>query len=67
MKERVYDRKKAVEYTKKWAFSRNPKYYNLDQIGGDCTSFISQCVFAGSQIMNYTKKTRCIKTCFFYV
>lgn len=50
-----YDRKKAVEYAKKWAFSRNPKYYNFDSVGGDCTNYISQCIYAGSGIMNYNK------------
>jgi len=44
----------AKEYAKKWAFSRNPKYYAFDKIGGDCTNFISQCIYAGSKIMNYT-------------
>ena len=53
MKEIQYDRKKAVEYAKKWAYKRNPSYYNYDAIGGDCTNFVSQCIFAGSQVMNY--------------
>lgn len=53
--EREYDRIKAVEYAYKWALSRNPNYYNYDNIGGDCTNFISQCVFAGSKIMNFEK------------
>ncbi len=52
-----YDRVKAKEYAKKWAYSRNPKYYNFDSVGGDCTSFVSQCIHAGSGIMNYTKNT----------
>ncbi len=52
-----YDRLKVVEYAKKWAYSRNPRYYNFDSIGGDCTSFISQCIYAGSGVMNYTKNT----------
>ena len=55
MKERAYQRQKVLEYAKKWAFSRNPKYYNFDTVGGDCTSFVSQCLFAGSKTMNYTK------------
>lgn len=29
MKEIQYDRKKVLEYAKKWAFLRNPKYYNM--------------------------------------
>ena len=48
-----YDRASAVSYAKKWALSRNPRYYNFDPVGGDCTSFISQCLYAGSKKMNY--------------
>ena len=54
MIELEYNRQKALEYAEKWAFSRNPKYYNFDSVGGDCTNFISQCIFAGSDTMNYT-------------
>ena len=50
-----YNRQKVKEYAKKWAYSRNPKYYNFDPIGGDCTNFVSQCIYAGSGIMNYNK------------
>ena len=39
----AYDRGKAVAYAHKWAFGRNPAYYNFDKIGGDCTNFTSQC------------------------
>ncbi len=56
MKEIQYNRNKAIEYAQKWAFSRNPQYYNFDRVGGDCTSFASQCIYAGSNIMNYTKE-----------
>ena len=49
-----YNRLLAKQYAKKWAFLRNPKYYAFDKIGGDCTNFISQCIYAGSKIMNYT-------------
>lgn len=55
MKEKQYDRQKAIEYAKKWAYSRNPKYYNFDSVGGDCTSFVSQCIYAGCSVMNYNK------------
>lgn len=57
MREEIYNREKVKEYAKKWAYGRNPKYYNFDSIGGDCTSFISQCIYAGSRVMNYTKNT----------
>lgn len=50
-----YNRYEAVEYAKTWAMSRNSSYLNFDGIGGDCTNFASQCLFAGIGIMNYTK------------
>lgn len=56
MQEIKYNRQKVIEYAKKWAYDRNPKYYNFDAVGGDCTSFASQCIFAGSNIMNYSKQ-----------
>lgn len=51
----MYNRTAVYEYAKKWAYGRNPKYYNYDNIGGDCTNFISQCIFAGCKQMNYDK------------
>ncbi len=50
-----YNRNNAVEYAKRWALSRNPRYYNFQGIGGDCTNFASQCIHAGAGVMNYTK------------
>ena len=50
-----YNRKAVYDYAKEWAYARNPKYYNYDSIGGDCTNFASQCVFAGCKEMNYNK------------
>lgn len=50
-----YNREKVYEYAKKWAYSRSPQYYNYDAIGGDCTNFVSQCIFAGCNKMNYNK------------
>ncbi|MBZ4645751.1 MAG: hypothetical protein JG777_1240 [Clostridia bacterium] len=52
-----YNRKKAVEYAHAWAFRRNPQYYDFEKIGGDCTNFASQVIYAGSNIMNYTRNT----------
>ncbi|MDL2258764.1 amidase domain-containing protein [Eubacteriales bacterium OttesenSCG-928-K08] len=49
-----YDRERVLAYAHEWAFLRNPKYYDFSQIGGDCTNFASQCVLAGSGVMNYT-------------
>lgn len=48
-----YDRRAAVLYAHQWAFGRNPKFYDYESIGGDCTNFASQCVFAGSGVMNF--------------
>lgn len=50
---KMYDRRRGVEYALKWAFERNPAYYDFSEIGGDCTNFVSQCLYAGSGVMNY--------------
>ena len=57
MTETVYNRNAAVEYAQTWAIERNPRYYDFEHIGGDCTNFISQCLFAGSGAMNFTPNT----------
>ena len=49
-----YNRREALRYAKEWAYKRNPKYYNFDPVGGDCTSFVSQCIYAGAGIMIYS-------------
>jgi len=49
-----YDRSAAVNYAHRWAYGRNPAFYDYEKLGGDCTNFASQCVFAGSRIMNFT-------------
>lgn len=54
MKTFAYDRTAAYEYAKKWAFGRNPAFYDFSRIGGDCTNFASQCIYAGAKTMNYT-------------
>ena len=56
MKEKIYNRQKVLEYAQKWAYDRNPKYHNFDSVGGDCTSFVSQCIYAGAEVMNYAKQ-----------
>jgi len=50
----TYDRNKAVQYAHKWAYGRNPAYFDFENFGGDCTNFASQVIYAGSGIMNYT-------------
>ena len=49
-----YDRGEAVAYAHRWAYSRNPKYYDYEELGGDCTNFASQCLYAGGGVMNFT-------------
>ena len=50
----LYNREKAVEYANRWAYGRNPAFYDFSELGGDCTNFASQCLYAGSGIMNFT-------------
>lgn len=52
-----YDRISAINYAKTWAKARNPEYYDFSTIGGDCTNYVSQCVYAGCKTMNYTPIT----------
>ena len=49
-----YDRFAGVSYAHRWAYERNPKYMNFDELGGDCTNFASQCLYAGAGVMNFT-------------
>ena len=52
-----YRRSDVLEYAEKWAFKRNHRYFDFENIGGDCTSFVSQCIYAGCGVMNYTRDT----------
>jgi hypothetical protein len=49
-----YAREKAVAYAHRWAYFRNPDFLDFSEMGGNCTNYASQCIFAGSGIMNYT-------------
>lgn len=49
-----YDAARAVEYARRWALSRNPLFVDFTGRGGNCTNFVSQCVLAGSCVMNRT-------------
>ena len=55
-----YERERAIAYARRWAFGRNPLFYNFTGIGGDCTNFISQCLLAGCCVMNYTPGFRLV-------
>lgn len=52
---RIYDRYEAVEYALRYAIIPNPAYYDFSAIGGDCTNFVSQCLYAGCKVMNYSQ------------
>ena len=49
-----YNRARAVEYARRWALDRNPLFINFAGRGGDCTNFVSQCIYAGTCQMNFT-------------
>jgi hypothetical protein len=57
MEERTYFRDEAILYAQRWALDRNPRYLDFSQLGGDCTNFASQCLYAGAKVMNETKDT----------
>ncbi len=54
MKLYKYERNKTVEYAVKWAKGRNPNYYDFENLGGDCTNFASQSLYAGCGVMNFS-------------
>lgn len=47
-----YNRAAAASYAQKWAYGRNPAFYDFSDIGGDCTNYASQCIYAGCGVMN---------------
>ena len=48
-----YNRENALAYARKYAFSQNSYFANFAGIGGNCTNFVSQSIYAGSCEMNY--------------
>lgn len=49
-----YHWERAVAYARTWAYRRNPRYLDFSDIGGDCTNFVSQCLYAANSVMNFT-------------
>ena len=48
-----YQRERALMYAEKYAFSQNPVFASFVGFGGNCTNFVSQCIYAGGCEMNY--------------
>jgi hypothetical protein len=48
-----YRRADAKAYALKWALSYNPQFYDYTGLGGDCTNFVSQVLWAGGSVMNH--------------
>jgi hypothetical protein len=42
-----------VTYARRWALARNPLFNDYSPYGGNCTNFASQCLLAGSLVMNF--------------
>jgi hypothetical protein len=49
-----YNRENAVLYARRYAFLQNPLFFDFEAVGGNCTNFASQCIYAGSCVMNFT-------------
>ena len=50
---RPYLRENALLYASRYALSGNKLFASYAGIGGNCTNFVSQCIYAGSCKMNY--------------
>ena len=49
----TYNRATAVAYAHRHALAPNPAYHDFAKLGGDCTNFVSQCLFAGYPQMDF--------------
>ena len=49
-----FDKARAIEYAHRWALDRNPNFLDFDELGGDCTNYISQILLAGGCKMDHT-------------
>lgn len=47
-----YNRELAVDYALKFALQRNPNFFDYTYQGGNCTNYVSQCIYAGAHQMN---------------
>lgn len=46
-----YNRENVINYALKYALQKNPEYFDYTNQGGNCTNYISQCVYAGAPKM----------------
>ena len=49
-----YNRINAVNYALKYALQKNLEFHDYTNQGGNCTNFISQCLYAGAPKMNFS-------------
>ena len=49
-----FDVENAIKYARRWALDRNPEYLDFDELGGDCTNYVSQILSAGGCPMDKT-------------
>lgn len=47
-----YNRINAVSYAHKFATQKNSEFFDYTEQGGNCTNYISQCIYAGAPKMN---------------
>ncbi|MBR1390481.1 MAG: amidase domain-containing protein [Lachnospiraceae bacterium] len=48
-----YTASNATSYALQYALTPNSSYADFTNYGGDCTNFISQCLYAGGKSMHY--------------
>ena len=48
----VYNRNNTVKYALEYALKKNPAFFDYTNQGGNCTNYISQCLYAGAPKMN---------------
>ena len=46
-----YNRNLAVDYALKFALEKNPAFFDYTTQGGNCTNYISQCIYSGAPKM----------------
>ena len=49
----MFSRQKCLEYARRYTYEYNNEFYDFSTMGGDCTNFISQCMFYGGFEMNF--------------